>query len=87
MQKTIVALALIILLPITGLFALTFHTPLEMVFDTDNCGESPIGFYQLQVLPFELTDYGGSGRVQAGDPIGGVWDFVMFYFGAYDPCV
>lgn len=85
-KKAIVVLALIILIAITSLLTLTYHTPLQMVFDTGNCGESPIGFYRLHVLPFELTAYGGSGRVQTGDAIGGVWDFVKFYFGAYDPC-
>jgi len=85
-KKTIIVLALVILVATTGLLALTYHTPLEMVFDTDNCGESPIGFYRFHVLPYEMTDYGGNGRVQAGDAIGGIWDFVKFYFGQRSGC-
>ena len=67
-----------------GFFIQTYFTPWEMLFDT-SCSESPIGFYRLQVVPYELNDYGGA-EVQAGDPIGGIWEFAQFYVGQFDPC-
>ena len=70
---------------IFGFLFLTYFDPWPMVFDTARCGESPLGFYRFQIVPYELTDYGGA-EVQAGTPIGGLLDFVMFYFGQYDPC-
>ncbi len=76
---------LIFAIAILGFLIWTYFNPWEMLWDTVRCGESPIGFYRFEIVPFELTDYGGT-EVQTGTPIGGVWEFVKFYLGRYKLC-
>ena len=68
-----------------GFFALTWHRPFELVFDTGRRGESPIGFHRFHIVSYELTDYEGAG-VQTSAPMGGLPDLLAFLVGLHDPC-
>lgn len=85
LKKTIQIFVLLFMMAILGFLTLTYFAPWEMLWDPARCGESPIGFYRLKIVPFELTDYGRA-EVQAGAPIGGVWEFVKYYFSHSELC-
>jgi hypothetical protein len=71
---------------VTTFVVWTWFSPWLMVFDTTDCAESPLGFYRLQIVPFELTAHEAA-RVQVGQSRGGFLELVGFYLGKFDPCV
>lgn len=66
-------------------FLYTYNSPWQMVWDTAKCGESPIGFYRMEIVSYEYVDYSG-GMYILSEPKGGLAEFAQFYIGRFDPC-
>lgn len=83
--KYILTFALMFTAANLGFLIWTYFIPWYILWDSPQCGESPIGFYKFQIVPYELTDYGGA-EIQAGQPLGGYLDFLKFYLGKHELC-
>ncbi len=63
------------------LIAFNLWLAAEFPFYIGNCGESPVGIYQFQLVDYEITDYGSEGSINVMEEHGNFYDGLLIALG------
>lgn len=74
MRRVLLLLIALPCLALAAFVAWTSWTPWFLGWE----GESPLGFYRLELVEYEIVDYGGNGTVWVGRRFGGPLELIGY---------